>query len=149
MDIPTLYQLQNCPWPLSIYGGPTLSNNASLNADMSLRPNVIGDPMTGITQSREQWFNPAAYAVPAQFTFGNAGRSSLRGPDVFEADFSFAKDFALTERLNMQFRAEMYNIFNRTNLALPSTDVDTGTAGLITDIASPMRNMQFGMRFSW
>ncbi len=128
---------------------PTLSNNASLNSDMSLRPNIVGDPLAGITQSRNQWFNPAAYAVPALYTFGNAGRNSLRGPSVFEADFSFAKNFNVTERLNMQVRAEMYNIFNRTNLALPSTDVDTGTAGLITDIASPMRNMQFGVRFSF
>lgn len=128
---------------------PGLSNNASLNSDMSLRPNIVGDPMSGISQNRNQWFNPAAYAVPAPFLFGNASRNSLRGPNLFDAGFSLAKSFAVTERFNLQFRWEVFNVFNRTNLALPSNNVDTGTAGLITEVASPMRNMQFGARLAW
>ncbi len=128
---------------------PTLSNNASLNSDMSLRPNIIGNPMAGISQSRNQWFNPAAYAVPAAYAFGNAARDSLRGPNLFDAGLSLTKNFALTERMNLQFRWEVYNALNRTNMGLPVTDVDNGSAGLISSIASPMRNMQFGLRLAW
>ena len=128
---------------------PTLSNNASLNSDMSLRPNITGDPMSNFSQSRTQWFNPSAYAVPAPFLFGTASRNSLGGPDLFNADFSLAKTFPITERFHLQFRWEVFNVFNRTNLAQPSHDIDTGTAGLITDIAAPMRNMQFGARVTW
>jgi hypothetical protein len=127
---------------------PNLSNTASLNADMSLRPNITGDPYA-TSQSRNQWFNPAAYAVPAQYTFGTGARNSLRGPNFFEMDLSLAKSFHITERVNLQLRWEVFNALNRTNLALPNNNVDVPTAGLITDIAQPMRNMQLGARVSW
>jgi hypothetical protein len=128
---------------------PSLSNTASLNSDMSLRPNITGDPTAGISQSRNQWFNPAVFAVPAPYLFGTAARNSIRGPNLFDADFSLAKTFSLTERFHLQFRWEVYNVFNRTNLGLPTNAVDNGSAGLITDVASPMRNMQFGARLAW
>ena len=128
---------------------PTLSNAASLNSDMSLRPNITGDPMAGISQSRNLWFNAAAFSVPAPYTFGNAARDSLRGPNLFTADWSLAKNFAVTERVSLQFRWEVFNAFNRTNLALPNSNTDTGAAGIISDIAVPMRNMQWGARLAW
>ncbi len=132
---------------------PTLSNNASLNSDMSLRPDLVGDPMGGITQSANLWFNPAAYAVPAAYTFGNASRNSLRGPNLFSASWALNKSFAITEATRLQFRWEVYNLFNRANLGLPNNSVDTGSAGLISDIAQGptlgMRNMQLGLRLSW
>jgi hypothetical protein len=128
---------------------PTLSNNASLNSDMSLRPNITGDPYGSISQSRNLWLNPTAYAVPAPYSFGTAANNSLRGPNLFTMDLSLAKTFAVRERMNLQFRWEVFNALNRTNLALPNGNVDTSTAGLITDITQPMRNMQFGARLSW
>ena len=128
----------------------TLGNNGSLNSDMSLRPDVVSNPFSGISQNRNQWFNPAAYAVPALYTFGDAAKNSLRGPNLFVMDLSLAKNFAITERLNLQFRWETFNALNRTNLALPNTNVDAGgTGGLITDVTSPMRNMQLGARVTW
>jgi hypothetical protein len=131
---------------------PTLNNNASLNSDMSQLPDLVGNPHVG-SQSRDLWFNPSAYAVPAAFTFGNAGRNSLRGPNLFSANWSLGKTFALTERAGLQFRWEVYNAFNRTNLGLPVSGVDAGNAGQITDIQSGptlgMRNMQFGARLTF
>ena len=128
---------------------PGLNNNASLNADMSLRPNITGDLLSGIAQNRNQWFNPAVYAVPGAFLFGNAPRNSLRGPKLFSADFALAKDFSLTERYKLEFRWENFNTFNNTNLALPDSAVDSGTAGKIFDVASPMRNMQFALKLKF
>lgn len=128
---------------------PALSNTASLNSDMSLRPNIVGDPFGGISQNRNLWFNPAAYAVPLPYLFGTAANNSLRGPNVFTMDLSLAKSFPITERLNLQFRWEVFNALNRTNLGLPNGNVDSSAAGLITDITLPMRNMQFGGRLSW
>ncbi len=128
---------------------PTLASNASLNSFMSLRPDQIGKPFSGTPHDRNQWFNPAAYAVPPLYTFGGAGRDSLAGPPLFSADWALAKNFQITERANLQFRWEVYNAFNYTNLALPNSNVDTGTAGLITDVGAPMRNMQFGLHLTW
>ncbi len=132
---------------------PTLNNNASLNSDMTLLPNINGNPTSGISQTRNLWFNPAVYSVPAPFTSGTAARNSLRGPDLFSAAWSLGKNFALTERYRLQFRWEVFNVFNRTNLGLPVSAVDAGNAGVITDIQSGptlgMRNMQFGLRLNW
>jgi hypothetical protein len=73
----------------------------------------------------------------------------VRGPHLFTADWGLSKNFQLTERTNLQFRWDVYNSWNNTNLALPVTNVDTGNAGQITAITSPMRNMQFGARLAW
>lgn len=129
---------------------PQLSNNASLNSNMTLLPDKIApDAYAGIHQNRSQWFNPAAYAVPAPFTPGTAARNSLRGPNLFSLDWALAKHFAITERFNLQARWEVYNALNRTNMGLPNNNVDTGTAGEITSLQGPMRNMQFGLRLGW
>jgi hypothetical protein len=122
-------------------------NNKSLNADMNLRADQISDPYAGVPHDRTKWFNSAAYTTPAPFTFGNAGRNSLRGPGLFTADWALDKTFRFTERVGLQFRWEVFNAFNRTNLQNPNNDVTPGnlSAGLITDISSPMRNQQFGL----
>ena len=128
---------------------PSLGNQANLNSpDQTTRPQVIGDPLAGINQNRNLWFNPAAYTVNPLYTFGNAGRNSLRGPNFFEADWSLSKGFRIRERASLEFRWEVFNAFNRTNLALPNTQVDSGAGGLIQDLqlgpTSGPRNMQFG-----
>jgi outer membrane receptor protein involved in Fe transport len=130
---------------------PTLSNNASLNSDMSLRPDQNGNPTADISQNRNQWFNPAVFSVPGAFLFGDASRNSIVGPNVFVANWALDKSFNLTERAHLQFRWELFNAFNRTNLGQPNNSVDTPEAGLITDINSsyPMRNMQWGVHITW
>lgn len=136
-------------WDGGLPFSPALANNASLNSDMSLRPNQTGDPFAGTPHDRNQWFNPAAYAVPGPFLFGAAGRNSLRGPGIFSADWALSKNFALTERFNLQFRWEAYDAWNNTNLSLPNNNVDAGNAGQISSITLPMRNMQFGLRLGF
>lgn len=126
-----------------------LASNASLNSFMGLRPDQIGNPFSGTPHDRNQWFNPAAFAVPPLYTFGGASRDALTGPPLFSADWALAKNFHITEAANLQFRWAVYNAFNYTNLALPNSNVDTGTAGLISDIGAPMRNMQFGLHLTW
>jgi hypothetical protein len=136
-------------WESGLPFSPTLSNNASLNSDQNTRPDQIGDASAGTPNNRNQWFNPSAYAIPAAFQFGSAARNSQRGPQLFTADWGLAKNFPLTERINLQFRWDVYNSWNNTNLGLPNTNVDTGNAGQITSLAAPLRNMQFGLRLGW
>jgi len=133
---------------------PTLNNNSSINADISLRPDII----TGVDpydvpggQTRDLWFNPAAYRIPAPYMFGNAGRNSLRGPGLFTADWGLHKAFFIGENRDLTLRWEVYNVFNTTNLNLPNGGVDAGagSAARITSLYSPMRQMQLGLRFQF
>ena len=143
----------------SYYSGmpfsPSIGAQGFLNSpDQTSRPDLIGDPSVP-HQSATLWFNPAAYGTPALYTFGNAGRNSLRGPDYFTADWSISKNFKIRERTGLEFRWEVFNAFNRQNLALPNTAVDSSAGGLIQDVqAAPsggngMRNMQFGAHITF
>jgi hypothetical protein len=133
---------------------PALANNSSINADISLRPDIVtgADPydVPG-GQSRDLWFNPAAYSIPGPYLFGTAARNSLRGPNYFNADWSLLKKFFIGETRSLALRWEVYNVFNRTNLNTPNGNVDAGAgnAGRITGLFTPMRQMQLGARFEF
>jgi hypothetical protein len=83
------------------------------------------------------------------YTYGNSGRGILYGPGYASCDFSFARNFKLSERFNLQFQWMMLNAFNRTNLDNPNTAVDSSTAGQITGLFSTMRRMQLGGRLTF
>lgn len=74
-----------------------------------------------------QWINPAAFATPANNTWGNASRNPLDGPDLWQADLGTGKIFSIGERVSAEFRAEIFNIFNRSQYANPTSDF-TGIA---------------------
>jgi hypothetical protein len=104
------------------------------------RPDLIGDPYAGVSHkfSKDgvQWVNPAAFAQPAPGTYGNLPRNFLYGPGFANVDFSVIKNTKITERINAQFRVELYNLFNRVNLAPPSGGLGGGfgiTADTIGD----------------
>ena len=80
-------------------------------------------------QNRDHWFNINDFPAPAQYTIGNAGRNILRGPRIFNQDFSILKNFHFTEQIYLQFRAEYFNLFNVTNLSNPNTSVDLPAVG--------------------
>ena len=73
------------------------------------------------------------------------------GPHLFNADASLSKNFQFTERIGLQFRAELFNSFNHANLGQPVTVVDSPTAGQITSLAtlSQMRRWQLGLRLAF
>ena len=84
----------------------------------SQRYNISGNPYGPKTPA--EFFNPAAFLVPADGTYGTAGINSLRGPDYWDVDFSVFRDFPFAESRKLQFRAEFFNIFNHPNYANPS-----------------------------
>ena len=103
----------------------TTSNNAAADnpgSSASQYPNVIGDPHLS-HPTIQNWYNVAAFAQPAAGTFGNEGRNSLVGPDLSEIDFSLGKNFALRERMGLQFRIDGYNVFNHPSFGIPNTGV--------------------------
>lgn len=112
------------------------------------RPDVIGDWRVS-NPTIQQWFNPAAFALPAEFTFGNAGRNILRGPNFKNLDFSIAKRFATLEQQFLEFRCELFNATNTPNFGLPSATINTPTAGRIFGVANPARQIQFALRYEF
>jgi hypothetical protein len=115
----------------------------------SERAEVVGNPNTGFTQSRLEWFNTAAFAEPAAYTFGNEGRNNLTGPAFKNLDFSAYKDFILKERFTLQFRSEFFDVFNHVNFGLPDTSVIDPNFGQITSTANSAngsREIQFALK---
>ena len=94
-----------------------------------------------------QYFNPSCYTLEPAGTEGNVGRDSIYGPGLVNVDFSVLKRTRVTEKLDSEFRAEIFNLFDRPNFGLPNPSVFTGpTAGQITTLATPPRQIQFAMR---
>lgn len=140
---------------LTFQGGqpftPVLAVDNSNTGQFQDRPNIIGDPYApgpGCTETRTAncWVNPAAFELPAPFTFGNAGRNSLRGPGTKNIDFSLVKNTDLAEGRQLQFRAEFFNLFNWVNYDNPNRTALTPNFGRIFS-AGPPRQIQLGLRF--
>jgi hypothetical protein len=99
----------------------------------------------------DQWYDPRAFVLPAQGTFGNVARGSLRGPGLFDFDTSLFKKIRISEGLNLQFRTEAFNILNHPNFAFPNEVVFSGSsysssAGAITNTATTSRQIQFALK---
>ena len=108
------------------------------------RPNVVGNPELS-QQTPEQWFNTAAFAFPPAGNFGNAGRNILDGPGYQNVNASLVKNTALTETMSLQFRAEVFNLFNHPNFNLPDNFLGSPTFGRISSARDP-RHIQFGLK---
>ena len=116
---------------------PVLSfDNADLQSlATSERPNLVGNPYTGVCPNGTRvgtpscWFNPSAFALPPPGQFGNAGRNILRGPGFAQFDVALQKEFQLREGTKITFGAEAYNLFNHPNFAVPSNTQSPLTLG--------------------
>jgi Carboxypeptidase regulatory-like domain/TonB-dependent Receptor Plug Domain len=133
---------------------PQVGSNRSGDGDTrnpdrpSLNPAFTGPVVTG---NPNQWFNPAAFLLPAAGTWGTLGRGTYTGPGLAEVDLSLFKAFKITERTDLQFRAECFNIANRPNFGTPNAIVFSNgavspSAGLITTTVTSSRQIQFGLK---
>jgi carboxypeptidase family protein len=119
-------------------------------------PVILGNP--------KQWFDPNAFVAPPNNSgfFGNVGRDTYIGPGLATWDFSVLKETHIFESLNLQFRAEIFNLLNRanfntpnliTNVLLPAPNatvpVQSPAAGVITSTSTSSRQVQFGLKFLW
>jgi hypothetical protein len=136
---------------------PLIGSNRSGDGDIrnpdrpSVNPAFTGSVVTG---NPNQWFNPAAFILPTPGTYGNLGRGTLNGPGLADVDMSLFKNTAITEKANLQFRVEVFNILNRSNFGPPNTTVFSSgavspSAGLITTTATFPRQIQFGLKLMY
>ena len=108
---------------------------------------VAGQPING-PNTVAQWFNTAAFRMPAPGRYGNAGRDLVRGPGIDKWDFSMFKNFRVSERLNVQFRWESFNLFNTANFDAVSLSLGAANFGEVTSARDP-RTMQFGLKIEF
>jgi hypothetical protein len=144
---------------------PQLSYNPSRNGDTKNPVRPFLDPaFTGpvVLGKPDEWFNPAAFIAPPNNSgfYGNAPRDTLIGPGLATWDFSMMKNIALREGLNLQFRAEMFNLLNRANFNTPNLILAVlppgatvpqanPDAGAITSTSTTSRQVQFGLKLLW
>ena len=153
---------------------PQLAFNTSNDGDTRnpvrpfLNPNFTGPVILG---TPSEWFNPAAFASSPSNSgfFGNVGRDAYYGPGLGTWDFSVLKDTRISEKMNLEFRAEIFNLLNRANFNTPnlitfvqgfnstglnagtvtSTPAPSGLNGSITSTSTSSRQVQFGLKLLW
>jgi hypothetical protein len=118
-------------------------NNATVQSDTD-RPNIVSNAFYPGKQTPQQWVLPSAFSTPSAFTFGNAGRNILRGPGLGSCDFSLLRNFRLGETSKVQFRGEMFNIFNRANFDIPQNIVNASSFGQIFNTVQPVAGLASG-----
>jgi len=141
----------NSGLPLTVTGGTSI-DPAGLglldpNSFAGRRPNQVSNPNNGAPHTFSQWFNTAAFVNPpsAAGPPGNAPRGSIRGPGLQRWDISLFKNTKVREGINVQFRAEAFNIFNHTNFDLVRLTRQSGSFGQIISTRDP-RIMQLALK---
>jgi hypothetical protein len=117
------------------------NNNSSLGFAVQ-RPNRIANPNQFAGRSTAEYFNIAAFTAAPQFAIGTSSRNPVRGPGLQEADLMIGKAFRLTERMNLEFRAEAFNVSNTPPLNDPSGSFGSAAFGTISSAGNP-RDFEF------
>ena len=125
-------------------------DRANIGAGPAQRPDQLRDPnLPGGKRTPERWFDASAFALQAPFTFGSAPRNSVIGPGYANVDFALAKTWMPgSSGRQLEFRWEIFNLFNRANFDLPNRIFGNPNFGRIFSAKSP-REMQFGLRFAF
>ena len=145
-----------------ILGGWQVSPILEVQKGMTFTPSVNGNPANTTggqrpnrlrdgnfdrdTRTPERWFDVAAFAVPAPFTFGNSAANVLFGPGLLNLDLTVARTFRIRETVALDFRSEFFNLFNDAHFSFPNAVVNTPNAGAISETSSSARQIQFGMK---
>ena len=136
-------------------GVTTIQSGFSLDPGLSIAfqglatrsDRVSGQSIQG-PKTVAEWFNTAAFEAPQPGYFGNAGPGTILGPGVVNFDMAFYKDFRIKERHTIEFRAELFNIFNIANFSGVSTAFGSGNYGQVTSALDP-RIAEFALRYQF
>jgi Carboxypeptidase regulatory-like domain/TonB-dependent Receptor Plug Domain len=147
-------------WKGLLFGGWNLADITTIRSGYSLTP-ALSIPQQGLAARPDltgavvggpktvaEWFNTAAFEAPPPGYFGNAGTGIIRGPGLINFDVSLYKNFPVTEKQRLQFRAELFNIFNHTNFTTVSTTYGAPSFGQVTAAADP-RIVELVLRYQF
>jgi hypothetical protein len=132
----------------------TSGTDSNLDGTATDRPNVVGSPhITGARSRRDKiakYFNTADFVqVPAGVPYGTASRNMLFGPAYLNTNFSVFKKFQVRDRATLEFRAEMFNLFNYVNLGNPSAVLTSARFGIISSTNGAARVTQVALRLAF
>jgi hypothetical protein len=157
-NIPWLSHAQG--WKHALLGGWQYSDITTIRSGMSftpglsianqgiaVRPNVTGAGLSG-PHTVAEWFNVSDFTAPPAGYFGDAGSGVILGPGLIDFDMALYKDFHITERNVIQFRGELFNIFNHPNFTAISLNYGTPNFGQLTAAADP-RIAEFALRYQF
>ena len=137
--------------PFTVNLSTDVANNGEPLSAPSQRPNLTCNPNSG-PKTTAEWFNTACFALPAAFTYGNAGRDIVTGPGLDNLDATLLNEFPVRENIKLQFRLDIFDFFNHPNFNAPvgagrifST---SSSFGSITSAQDP-RDMQFSLRLAF
>jgi len=119
--------------PVDLVGDPKQNSNGQFSAGTGVDTNY--------------WFNPAAFANPANGTFGNSGRDILRNPKTQQWDIALFKNFVVKGSHRIQFRAEVFNFINHPNLSGPISDITSPNFGRVITKDGSRRDIQLALRY--
>jgi hypothetical protein len=132
-----------------ILSGQDSENTGNIIPSSTERADIVSPAVpSGFQQTRDHWFDPNAFKVPTFGTLGNLSRDSLTGPAFQNVDFALLKDFHVHESLALQFRAEFFNLFNKTNFGTPVNTLSSPLLGQIVS-AFASRDIQFALKLHW
>ncbi len=124
-------------------------DRANVGAGPAQRPNLTGDPnLPGGQRTPDRWINTDAFSLQDPFTFGNAGRNPVFAPGFANLDMSLQKNWMFASASRLEFRWEIFNVFNRANFDVPNRFFGSPNFGRIFS-AQNAREMQFGLRYSF
>jgi outer membrane receptor protein involved in Fe transport len=151
------------PFTVGADGGQLNAPGSAQTADQ-VKPGKVGRPNE--IGPGKMWFDPLAFAQPVGVRFGTTGRNTMRGPGMWNLDFSLFRNFRLTERVKMEFKAEAFNFTNTPKFANPGSNVAnmslnpdgsirslgnfSSITSTLTALATPSeRQLRFGLRLSF
>jgi len=125
------------------------NDNANIGPGPAQRPVLLHDPNLKEGRTAERWFDTDAFAMPAPFTFGSAGRNIVYEGGERNVDLSLTKQFRIKEPAQLEFRTEVFNVFNFLNfVGAPGRIAFTPNFGRLFN-AGPSRQMQFGLKLTF
>ena len=122
------------------------TDRANVGSGPAQRPDATCNANAGGAATAAQWFNTSCFSLPAQYTFGNAGRNTVLAPGYANVDAAVVKDLVVRGDARVELRLEIFNLLNRVNFDVPNRIFGTSNFGRIFS-AGPARQMQFGIKF--
>ncbi len=132
------------PFTVNLSTAEDVANVGLVGGDNLERPNLVANPNGG-PEKPSEWFNTSAFAIPAAYNFGNAGRNVVIGPGLENLDLSLQKSWSLRENEQLQFRCDAFNALNHPNFNLPGRIFGASNFGVITS-AQDAREFQFAIK---